>query len=468
MRGDFSRDSFNERAGFSGVLKLQGRVQLDADDNENLAILLHHLRTLAMDVIGKHGGPGGESIGIEVQFHGTVTNFDFAITPGRYYVEGLLCENWEFFAYRGIDDLPAPCQPWCRPPEPPKANETYIAYLEVWERSLSAAENDPSRPIATPGMLREVALAGVDSADRQQLLWRVRLGAAPQGRQLPARNDDSRQGDAIWAEWVRFWHGQPRGNMRAQIHEQSGDDSNPCVISPRAAYRGLENQLYRIEICRGGRADAGAEGATFVWSRNNAGTAFAVETVSGNEVRLAETWRDERSAIGTGDFVELSDPYTRLEPGPGPIYRVMHYDPDSATLTLDKPPEIQAASATAGVVLRPWDHVERKPSTGVPPIANDNALTLIEGRPLTIEDGIEIWFDSNATTGLPVYEYRKGDYWIFEARVDLGRIVWPRAGSQPRLMPPHGVRYHYAPLAVIKFGANGEPQLITDTRRVID
>src|SRR5438128_12651913 len=96
MRGDFSRDSFNARAGFSGVLKLQGRLQVDADDNENLAILLHYMRTLAKDVIGKHGGPEGESISLDFQFHGTATKFDFVITSGRYYVEGLLCENWKF------------------------------------------------------------------------------------------------------------------------------------------------------------------------------------------------------------------------------------------------------------------------------------------------------------------------------------------------------------------------------------
>lgn len=467
MRGDFTRDSFNAKAGFSGVLKLQGRLQVDADDNENLAILLHHLRTLAMDVIGKHGGPEGESIGIDVQFRSSAINYDFAITPGRYYVEGLLCENWEACAYRGIDDLPAPCQPWYRPPDPPTAGATYIAYLEVWERSVSAVENDPSRPPATPGALREVALGGVDSADRRQLLWRVRLGPAPEGRQLPWSSDGP-PGDAVWADWVRYWHGEPssRGNMRAQIHEQSGDDSNPCVISPRAAYRGLENQLYRIEICRGGPADDSGEGATFVWSRNNAGIAFAVETVSGNEVRLAETWRDGRSAVGRGDFVELSNPLSRLEPGPGPIYRVDHYDPDTATLTLDKPSAIQAASVAEGVVLRPWDHVERKANTGAPPIANDNALKLIEGRRLTIEDGIEIWFEPSATD--EANKYRKGDYWIFEARVDLGTIVWPRDGSNQRLMPPHGVRYYYAPLAVVKFDDNGKPQLVADTRRVID
>jgi hypothetical protein len=45
MKGDFSRDSFDPVKHFSRVLQQQGRVQLDADWNEQAAILLHYLRT---------------------------------------------------------------------------------------------------------------------------------------------------------------------------------------------------------------------------------------------------------------------------------------------------------------------------------------------------------------------------------------------------------------------------------------
>ena len=57
MKGDFSRDTFDPTKGFSRVLMQQGRVQLDADWNEQAAILLHYLRTLAADLIGPCAGP---------------------------------------------------------------------------------------------------------------------------------------------------------------------------------------------------------------------------------------------------------------------------------------------------------------------------------------------------------------------------------------------------------------------------
>jgi hypothetical protein len=54
MKGDFSRDSFDPIRHFSRVLMQQGRVQLDADWNEQQSIVLHFLRTLARDLIGPH------------------------------------------------------------------------------------------------------------------------------------------------------------------------------------------------------------------------------------------------------------------------------------------------------------------------------------------------------------------------------------------------------------------------------
>ena len=52
FRGDFSRDSYDRSKRFSRVLMQQGRVQLDADWNEQNDILLHYLRSLTVDLIG--------------------------------------------------------------------------------------------------------------------------------------------------------------------------------------------------------------------------------------------------------------------------------------------------------------------------------------------------------------------------------------------------------------------------------
>lgn len=56
MHADLSRDTFRPDRHYSAVLAQQGRVQLDADTNEQAAIQLHRARTTAADLIGRHGG----------------------------------------------------------------------------------------------------------------------------------------------------------------------------------------------------------------------------------------------------------------------------------------------------------------------------------------------------------------------------------------------------------------------------
>ena len=57
MKGDFSRDSFDASRHVYRVLMQQGRVQLDADWNEQAAVVLHRLETIVRDAFGPCAGP---------------------------------------------------------------------------------------------------------------------------------------------------------------------------------------------------------------------------------------------------------------------------------------------------------------------------------------------------------------------------------------------------------------------------
>jgi hypothetical protein len=93
MKADLTRDTFNPLQHFDRVLMQQGRVQLDADWNEQAAILLHYMRVLAADLIGPQGGPSDNwGFGVTpIAITPPVLN-DFRIGLGRYYVDGILCE----------------------------------------------------------------------------------------------------------------------------------------------------------------------------------------------------------------------------------------------------------------------------------------------------------------------------------------------------------------------------------------
>src|SRR6266545_1879482 len=57
MNGDITRSTFRPERHFSGVRSQQGRVQLDADWNEQADITGHRDRVGTEDVIGPRGGP---------------------------------------------------------------------------------------------------------------------------------------------------------------------------------------------------------------------------------------------------------------------------------------------------------------------------------------------------------------------------------------------------------------------------
>src|SRR6266508_979133 len=157
MKGDFTRDTFNPAKHFSRVLSQQGRVQLDADLNEQVAILLHYMQTLAADLIGPHGGPHdifktGEdgtqlvqrNCGFEIASVSSGDKMtDLTIGAGRYYVDGILCEhdpqfddqNQEILAYY----YNQPGYPLNKDKDPfPKL--PFLVYLDVWERHLTALD----------------------------------------------------------------------------------------------------------------------------------------------------------------------------------------------------------------------------------------------------------------------------------------------------------------------------------------
>jgi hypothetical protein len=447
MRGDFSRYGFSPQFGATGLHYQQGRLTLDSDSNLLQAIQLHQLRALAEDLIGPFGGPHA-SFKIVPR---TDLHWDVEIMPGNYYVGGYLCRNGEIVAWRGEEGRKR--QPWLEKQPQPRP-VTHLAYLELWERHVDAAEFEG---------LREVALGGPATVGLRQMVWTVRLREWPGN---PAVGSPLlKEGPAV--EVLRGWISASRGMLAARARTPAAASADPCLVSPRASYRGIENQLYRIEIYRGGsvNAAAGQTQPTFIWSRDNGSVVLPVESVGGTAVKLAAAWRDARFEVEVGDHVEISDEPARNGPGAGPIRRVTAYDPDSSTVTLDSSPGPAIEAAESGLLLRRWDHKRGDPRSGYPALADDHGLLLVEDEWLTIEDGISIRFAS----GTPAHVYRPGDYWMIQARTDLADIIWPRGDDSeetPRAVPPDGVQVLHAPLAAVTFDNQGTASA-TDLRRII-
>lgn len=459
FRGDFTRDTFDAAKRFSRVLMQQGRVQLDADWNEQTSIVLHYLRSLAADLIGPHGGPD-DGAGFHID---SVTSEDgkltFHVSAGRYYVDGILCEAEPDGTFV-VDATNL------------KDGSLYFAFLDVWERHVTAIE-EPD--------VAEVALGGPDTATRAQVTHRITLPDLTdrqdelQGK-VKALNDATTDAAKTKAETALHDFASEIQSTRMPLstgmlcaRAKVARATEACSISPESQYRGAENQLYRVEIQRDGDAWNGKmdEGdrnkpggnaetaATFKWSRDNGSVTFPILTLKGDSVKLANLGPDSGRSLKQGDWVEVVDDDLALQAQAGELLQIKDINADDMTVTLSEAvPQTYDETSTTHPLLRRWD----QSSSGGELVAG--ALLLKEGSGeddsswIALEDGAEIQFRAPSSNDDPPNKYRAGDYWLIPARVATGDVLWPKVLDDNRQVadrqPPHGVEHHYAPLGIIK------------------
>ena len=402
MKGDFSRNSFDPAKRYTSVRLQQGRVQLDADWNEQIEIGAERLRSGTRDLVGAAGGPL-PTPGFEVVADPSLPAGDVRILQGRYYVDGVLVENPEATTLISQPEGGGTAL----------AEGRHLLYLDVWEQHLTFVEDE---------RIREVALGGPDTATRTRQVWQVR--ALPVGDGFHCLASD--------AGWDALVAGSS-GRMAAQANPMA-TPVDPCVVPASAGFRGLQNRLYRVEI----HATGTLASATMKWSRDNGTVLFPVEEVnvdgSASRLRLRSLGRDDELSLKVGDHVEVLDDDNELTGSPGLLTQVSAIDPDDLIVTL--------AAAVAGIdptrhaKLRRWD------SAG--------ALRVGPKAWIALEDGIEVRFE--------VGSYRTGDHWLIPARTIQGNpllvggngLDWPRVGSNPEALPPEGIRHRYARLAIVR------------------
>ncbi len=132
MPADISRVRFDPLRDFAGVVLQQGRLLLDADFNELVALLDRRLRAETSDLTSF--GPDPDHAGVAWvprqtpdAFRVTLTGGALSIGRGRMYVDGLLAENHgtELDGFdpllsevTGTADTPYAAQPYWPTPDP--------------------------------------------------------------------------------------------------------------------------------------------------------------------------------------------------------------------------------------------------------------------------------------------------------------------------------------------------------------
>lgn len=474
MRADVTRLTYRRERRFDGVVLQQGRVQLDADWNEQADITRDRAQRTTADVVGRSGAPkDGGGFAIEP----TPDRRDLTIGAGHLYVDGILCDSTPERVPAAVVSatqvkLPTPRLDGRRlvvgswvdvlvgAGPSPTAHRRRIAGVDAAGRTLTlqvalpgvaagnavrvqraptvGAQPYTYRPLVLsgPGALApgrylarcevrhsdvtpmddptilEPALGGVDTTTRLRVTWQVRLQAVAANASCGSLG-----------AWKPV---PPTGALRARVDPATAGPG-PCLLPPTAGYQGLENQLYRVEVHQGG--SAGGAGVVFKWQRDNSTVAARVVTL-GKDVVVSDVGKDDVLGFSNDALAEVVDDRTELDRLPGSLHDVDNVDRATTTVTLDANPA--GIDPTANPKLRRWD----------------GRGSIAAGQWITLERGLQVQFGPGT--------YETGDFWLIPARtataIDPGSIEWPLDGDgTPLSKPRDGVEGHVCALALVDF-----------------
>ena len=314
-----------------------------------------------------------------------------------------------------------------------------VAYLELWERHITAVED--------PG-IREEALGTSDTAARAELVAQVKLatltGVLPAG--------------ATAAEAIRaaFEAVEVSGGQLTVDVSDTTPTTDPCALPDLAGYSGSDNRLYRIEVHRGG----GLSQVRLKWSRDNGselfeasldnsqnfvfdvGTPLAAGDIVEVLSSVVDLGDDVLGQVSAGGFVPAQRAVGQLaqlaavevaSSSDEVVFRLVEPDNVANPVMLD---ERYGTLPDAVLKLRRWHGI-------LDPQQIAGGGTASSG-PYVLEDGITVELSSTGS-------YRPGQWWQYEARVR------GENANGPWRPAPHGPERCFAPLALLEFEAAGQP-----------
>ena len=265
MKGDYSRLSFNPAKRYRAVLMQQGRLQLDADWNEQVQIAEHRYGSFFRDMVGRSGTPRPMEMKLAWKSPSDSTDRRkiLVLTQGVYYIDGLLIEN--------ESDEP--------PLNLPSGDGNYLYYLDAWTREVGAAEDDD---LIDPAV-------GTETTTRLKTEWALRYE-----KFTPDENLRKEYLAGNWPELPSgdWWRSLGTGELTIV-----SDDPKATDITVKVK----DNRLYRVEVHSPESKDF-----AFKWSSDNASVcAGVIVNEDGKTLKLKNNNVNTQNAFKGVAWLEL-------------------------------------------------------------------------------------------------------------------------------------------------------------------
>lgn len=434
MTADVSRSFQDREKLFRTVVRQQGRIPTDAEENHAAELGDWGHDTEFVETITPLGTPND---GFRVVVPPGVDD-GFLIQPGSYYLGGARVENPALIEYADQVD-----SNWLTQNDPIQGGSRVLVWLEAEERVVTGVQD---------AELLEAALRGADGSGRTRLCWRV--------RQAPTNENTCRLAlDEVLPADVAAALDPLTGAVASAGTLTIGFDDNDvdldlCKPAVEPGYLGNRNNTFRVKRSRPGH---------FVWGEDNAAQLYRVTVDTDRRtIRFLTEPRDEYLRPRLGQTVELLRGDVLL-----PNYeRVAELDGDFFGVTggyqVSSTPGAKPSIKVGADVQQAWlDWLAASPQDPEAPAGTQRHLYLRVWTGGGVAPAPDVPFTPGTArtlvgTGLTVTvtgDTLTGDSWTVSARPDAPLRVLPWALRDG--MPAHGPRRHVAPLAIVDL-ATGE------------
>ncbi|MGA7935557.1 MAG: DUF6519 domain-containing protein, partial [Kovacikia sp.] len=522
LRHDGSRFTslYNRRKNYLRILMQQGRVQLDADWNEQVDTLLYHLQTLTSDLVGPHGGPY-KNVGFEIrksQVPPTPPNAvapeplqlpnDFVIGSGHYYVDGILCTLNSIPVPLQIRDSKASIPTWAAKNHVLKETD-YISILvkDIFPYDLMITKVDNNN-LEKDSQFVSITTAPTNkySSDRLTSIFPLTTYRTQPyykdvnktifpgqyvvyldvwERHVTSIEDADERVPGIREVALGGTDTATRSQIVWQVKLQSTTSDASTFLKDHEAFlkeiKDISKPGQGHLIAKATKPDEGKNDPCLIAPeskyRGSENQLYRVEifSISTNIDSISFVWSRENSAVvfpvlsvGTSNnstivVLEHLGYDSRFSLSEGDFVEMVDDDYvwQERTRQLLKVVKLDVQERQvwlSGSSVLPVDtQLNSHPYLRR---WDSNVTTIPLGDEwVPLENGIEIKFDPKR-----LKSYRVGDYWMLPARTATGDVEWPGSKDNPLPLLPHGTTHHYAPLAVIKVDG-GIITEINDCRR---